>query len=231
MSEKMVTVATYAQMFEADLARNLLEREGIQGIISGDPTASALFGVAANAIRLQVQEGDAHHAAGILAAYAAEAALDRDWEERAESGQDVWVCSICGEPVSNHLSTCYSCATPREGIRAVRTTPSTDVQAIPRARPEALARRPVELEPDEDVPPVSAAVDTMARRALIASVFTLVGVGLLLPFACYYLVRVLLYTGELSPVGLRRFCWALFLSAISLLGWGLWFLSYLPLVR
>jgi hypothetical protein len=119
MTEQFVTVATFHRTAEAQLAKNLLEEEGIASILSGDLTADMLpFGQAGGGdqIVLQVRENDAQRAAGILAAVAA-AKLDDNWEEEAESGADVWLCTICGEPISNRLSICYACQTPRHGIR------------------------------------------------------------------------------------------------------------------
>ncbi len=118
MSDQFVTVMTFNRSFEAQLAKNLLENEGIESMLAGELTADVLpFGQAGGSdqIALQVREDDAQRAAGLLAAVDA-AKLDDDWEDQAESG--VWLCSICGEPVSNRLSICYSCQTPREGIRA-----------------------------------------------------------------------------------------------------------------
>ncbi len=118
MSGKFVTVMTFNQGFEAQLAKNLLENEGIDSMMNGELTADMLpFGQAGGGdqIVLQVREDDAQRATGILATVAA-AKLDDDWEKQTEAG--VWVCSLCGEPVSNHLSRCYSCETPRESIRA-----------------------------------------------------------------------------------------------------------------
>src|SRR5262249_28610131 len=108
MAEQFVTVATFHRTSEAQLAKNLLQEEGIESIISGDITADMLpFGQAGGGdqIILQVREGDAHRATGLLAEVAA-AKLDDNWEDEAESGADVWLCTICGEPISNRLSIC-----------------------------------------------------------------------------------------------------------------------------
>jgi hypothetical protein len=123
-NENFVTVATFDKTFEAELAKNLLESEGIASTASGELTADILpFGNAGGSdqIVLQVRESDAQRAVAILAEVAA-AKLDQNWEEEAESGSDVWLCSICGEPISNRLSICYSCQTPRDGIRASAPT-------------------------------------------------------------------------------------------------------------
>jgi hypothetical protein len=129
MSDNYITVATFNKTFEARLAKNLLEDEGIAAHLSGELTADWMpFGQAGagDQIVLQVPEDDAHRAAGILAVVAA-AKLDDNWEEEAESG--VWLCSICGEPISNRLSVCYACQTPREGIRTDTPRQRTDITA------------------------------------------------------------------------------------------------------
>jgi hypothetical protein len=141
MTEQFVTVATYNRTAEAQLAKNLLQEEGIASMFSGDLTADMLpFGQAGGGdqIVLQVRASDAQRAAGILAAVAA-AKLDDNWEEEAESGADVWLCSICGEPISNRLSICYACQTPRDGIRA----------SAPR---DSISSREVRIPPPDDKP-------------------------------------------------------------------------------
>jgi hypothetical protein len=107
---------TFSNSFEAQLAKNLLENEGITSIMSGELSSDVLFGtgLSYHQIALQVREEDAQRAVALLA----EVELNKGWEDEAESGTDVWICSICGEPVSNNLSICYACQTPRDGIRA-----------------------------------------------------------------------------------------------------------------
>jgi hypothetical protein len=116
MTDKLVTVMNFSNSFEAQLAKNLLENEGITSTLSGELSSDVLFGtgLSYHQITLQVHEDDAQRAVAILA----EVALNKNWEDEAESGTDVWICSICGEPISNNLSICYACQTPRDGIRA-----------------------------------------------------------------------------------------------------------------
>ncbi len=229
MSDKFVTVMTFHQSFEAQLAKNLLEDEGIASILSGELTADMLpFGQAGGGdqIVLQVHEGDAQRAAGVLAAVAA-AKLDDNWEDEAESGAGVWICSICGEPISNRLSTCYSCQTPREGIRAaapreqiamgtssaaapigVGVQKRDDIIRIPPPAPIlAPATAPVEGEAEDEEVSLPASGDDLARRAFLASMSFV-----LLPLAWYYLLRVVLFDGEMSPRGLRYLFGALLLN-------------------
>ncbi len=115
MADKLVTVMTFNQSFEAQLAKNLLENEGITSVLTGEFSSDILLGtvLGRNQISLQVREEDAQRAVALLA----EVELNKDWDEEAESGADVWICSICGEPISNRLSICYACQTPRDGIR------------------------------------------------------------------------------------------------------------------
>jgi rubrerythrin len=116
MADKLVTVMTFNNSFEAQLAKNLLENEGIVSVVTGEFSSDVLLGtvLGRNQIALQVHEDDAQSAVALLA----EVELNKDWEDEAESGADVWICSICGEPISNRLSSCYACQSPRDGIRA-----------------------------------------------------------------------------------------------------------------
>ena len=219
MREKFVTVATYHRTSEAHLAKNLLEEEGIASTLSGELTADMLpFGQAGGGdqIVLQVPESAAQHAAGILATVAA-AKLDDNWEDEAESGSDVWICSICGEPISNRLSICYSCQTAREGIRTTTPRDRTAIQQERITMPSCeavqkefeIASKPVpDLEEEASVQEVLTTTgDDFARRALFASMS-----GILLPFAWYYLARLYFFPGELSRKGTRHLYGAVILS-------------------
>jgi hypothetical protein len=44
MSDKFITVATFNKTFEAQLAKNLLESEGIESIVGGAFSSDVLFG-------------------------------------------------------------------------------------------------------------------------------------------------------------------------------------------
>jgi hypothetical protein len=125
MADRLVTVGTFTLAYEAELARNLLEAEGIRAAVSGDLTGTLL---PTGEIQLQVPADDAPRATGILAAQAAATSLDEDWEDKAEAG--VWTCSICGEPVAEGSAVCHSCQTPRDAIRATAPRPPGAIQPI-----------------------------------------------------------------------------------------------------
>lgn len=114
MADTLVTVMTFRNSFEARLAKNLLENEGIVSSMTDELTSDGLFGAGLpQQVSLLVHENDAQRAVALLA----EVELNKNWEDEAESGSDVWICSICGEPISNRLSICFACQTPRESIR------------------------------------------------------------------------------------------------------------------
>jgi hypothetical protein len=240
MPGKFVTVMSFHLPYEAELARGLLEAEGITAFLAGDVAGSVLAGTGVvGEVHLQVDEADAQRAAGILAACQAEAALDEDWETQAERGAGVWVCSLCGTPVSNHLPVCYSCATPRDAIRA-EPRPATGVQQEPGAPsgregaqrddrvtaepgpslPLAPSTPPGEVGTESYEPPAELDVgDDLARRAFRASLLGIAGAGLLLPISWYYLARVLAGDRALSPAGWRHLYGALAINGLVLVFW------------
>ena len=141
MSDSLVTVMTFHSSFEAQLAKNLLENEGIASTLTGELSSDILMGILGTGlfgqqIALLVHEDDAQRAVALLA----EVELNKDWEDEAESGSNVWMCSICGEPISNQLSICFACQTPREAIRA----------SAPRD-PSAIQQKPDTLPSSEEV--------------------------------------------------------------------------------
>ena len=235
MADEFTKVATYNQSFEAQLAKNLLENEGIPTILSGELTSDVLFSNAGlgDQIVLKVRHEDAQRAAGILATVAA-AKLEENWEEQAESG--VWICTICGEPIHNSLSVCYSCQTPREGIRATAPRESTAIQHNPATLPTgeevqkrgdiARALAPAAMPPSTTTTPESAASyeplppilpgDLLASRALFAA---MIGAGTLclLPLSWYFLLQAVSFDGPRSPRGNRHLYGALAINALYFL--------------
>jgi predicted Fe-Mo cluster-binding NifX family protein len=66
-TEKLVTVARYEDYVKADLARQLLEDEGIKAVVTGQNAANAYSGVPAVAdIELQTLESQAEEARQVL---------------------------------------------------------------------------------------------------------------------------------------------------------------------
>ncbi len=91
MSEKLVTVARYTDSMEADLARQMLEDEGIKAFVMGMNFGNVYSGVPAVVdIQLQTPESQAEEAREILddAREPADAQAgeleDEDWDEDDE---------------------------------------------------------------------------------------------------------------------------------------------------
>jgi hypothetical protein len=222
MADKFVTVATFTLAYEAELARNLLEAEGVQAIIGGDLMGGLL---PVEEIQLQVRADEAARATAILAAQAAEASLDEGWEDRAEAG--VWTCSICGEPVPENVPVCYSCRTPREAIRSAAPRPTDAIQHAPdqvTPTPPPLPLPEVEElsvpQEDKKEPNKPTTVgDDLARRAFVAAVFGAAGAGVLMPLSWWFLLRLATYPGELNRTGIHHLYWALGLNAVAVVFW------------
>jgi hypothetical protein len=243
MPENFVTVATYTLPYEAELARNLLGAEGIAAFVSGDLSGGLL---PTGEIRLQVAAEDAQRATAVLASQAA-ATLDSDWEEKAESDAGVWTCSLCGAPVSTQRTGCDSCQTPRDAIRADPPRPFGDIQRGAPPPPgregihsrEHVATAPASAPPpapppvardegDEDSAPAEAPTaegDEFARRAFLASVFSLLFTPLLL-LSGWYLLRLMAYSGEVSAAGMKYLYGALALCGLIAFVWGGFFLAW-----
>jgi hypothetical protein len=117
MADRLVTVASYAFMPEAQMAKNLLASEGIAAYLAGEMTANTL--IAAGEAHLQVHAEDAQRAVRLLAA--AQASLPDDWEESAERG--LWTCPVCGTAVTLGENVCPACQTSNPAI-------TTDARAL-----------------------------------------------------------------------------------------------------
>jgi len=116
MSDPVVTVARFSNVLEAQLAKNFLENEGIDAQIVGDKASAMLqIGTLGGLSEVYVKESDAERAAELLAEHFDKAKLDDDWMDRA--GDDVWLCPVCGEAISDNLDQCAACSTRREGIQ------------------------------------------------------------------------------------------------------------------
>ena len=66
MSEKLVTIAEFADYIQADLARQILEDFDIKAVVTGQNAANALSGYGVGGPTLQVIESQAAEAIEIL---------------------------------------------------------------------------------------------------------------------------------------------------------------------
>jgi hypothetical protein len=226
MSDNFVTVARYTSSIEAETARSVLEGDGIRAFVVGAGAADAFGGVVglAGSIHLRVHEGDVEQANRILGEIE-RARLDPGWEDDAEDA-NVWVCSLCGNPVPSGWNVCPDCATPREAIREDRrgganrdayrrsreeggsaspSLPDERVQSGPQAASDITEAAPAGEEPDEPVEDVHTFLsDDLARRGFIAAVLGFFFWPLVL-YSFWLFVKLVLFPAELSPRGMRFF--------------------------
>ena len=95
MSEKLVTVAHYTDYLEADLARQLLEDEGIKAFVLGQNTGNIYSGVPVVVdIQLQTPQSQAEEAREVLEDArkqledASQDNEDDDWDDESETDED-----------------------------------------------------------------------------------------------------------------------------------------------
>jgi hypothetical protein len=238
MSRQFVTVATFTHPIEAQLAAGRLEEEGIEVFLGGDLAANTFSGMSALGVHveLRVREEDGERAHAILATPPMQEEEDPNYVPYDED--DLWLCTLCGDANPLDVSVCPACQTPRESLTDQPNPhpPRPRVVAEP-ANPEAV-QKPGEVmagpppvseydlaEDDLELPPLETFLgDSMVNRAYRAALFGCI--TLFPPFTLYalwLLFKLLLHPGEVSPAGMRRLYWTLFLVACVL---AFWFLIY-----
>jgi hypothetical protein len=175
MAGKLITIATFENTTEAQVAKNALEAEGIRAVL-GDEMTVDLFWNLSNAIsgvKVQVLEDDAERALAVL---------------EKELGPDE------GGEVDQEQLAAEAEAAPREDEDA--RTAETNAAPVPAApKPEAAATPPA-----EDTVPLPSERDWYAR-----GLFFIAWLGLGFPpvafVALYFFLNAAFGTGTLSPRG------------------------------
>ncbi len=87
----LVTIARYTFPYEAQIARALLESEGVSSFIADEQTINMqwLYSDALGGVRLQVAEEDVYRARSILQD-------DRETALLEQEGEDRQACPVCG---------------------------------------------------------------------------------------------------------------------------------------
>jgi hypothetical protein len=203
MSDQHVTVAFFPTPTEAEMARNLLEDEGISVLLLGDISANALTGMVgpAGSVELQVPDTEVQRARDVLAASfaAAREANAAIGAPLTAAGKPGWACPNCDDVVDLDIEVCPSCGTLMED-------PSAPTSAM-------------SLLQDEGPAPEQLATwvgDRLAQRALRAALIALVLPIVGVPFSWYPLGKLLTFKGELSPTGTRQLYFALVINLFSL---------------
>jgi hypothetical protein len=231
MSHTFVTVATFTNPIEAQLAAGRLEDEDIEVFLSGDLTASMLSGFGSvSRVELRVPEEEAEQAAAILATPAMEEEPDPNWPRPGEE-EDLWLCTLCGDAVTLDLDVCPACQTPREAIRdepaslPSRRSPSPLQPAEGIQKTDEVTTGPPTIpehelaEDDLELPPLDTFLgDDLVNRAFRAALFGLFFTPLTV-YSLWLLLRLALFRGDLSPAGMRKLYWTLVMVGAVCLLW------------
>ena len=230
MTDQFVTIATFDSPIEAHIVLGVLEGELIRGMLSGENAAAVFAGMGYAQITLLVHQEDVVRADAVLDDYQDE---KDDPSPTDDDDEDGWVCSLCGEMVDDLVTICPSCQTQRgaggkeaiakeprrprrSGMERLNRAPDNAVQRLDQisAAPFASSSAPLA---DVDVPDVTTSLgDDLARRAFIAAIFSLIFVPLAF-YSAWLLIKLMTYSGELSPSSLRKVYAAMVLDGISLL--------------
>lgn len=108
MSDELVTIATYRFAAKADLARALLEQQGIEAFLADATlvTADWLLGGAVGNVKLQVPAEQVAEAAALLEKHPH--VLDHGPRADVDAG-DMTRCLSCGGLMTEHDDVCSEC--------------------------------------------------------------------------------------------------------------------------
>jgi Putative prokaryotic signal transducing protein len=211
MSEKLITVATFPTPFEAQLAKNRLEAEGIPSYLGDEETAGNLWhlGLALGGVKLLVPDDHLSKAFDLLTAPPEEETPDLEGDSKEsqpnpEAIQEGWNCPRCGKQNSADQESCTACESGGDEFDQASADSPDEEQDD-----SALA----EDGTDETVPSLG---DYLAFRASKAALFGL----LFFPFSlysCWLLFRLITFPGQISRQGTRYMLVALVLDFLALL--------------
>ncbi len=198
MRGRTAVVAVFNNNFEAELARDRLEEEGIAADLEDDAIGEGGFSV----VELHVPRKDLARARRVLASLTEEPAHSGiDGRGRPAGGDgDGWtLCSGCGSEVSTLFPACPACGVEVE------------------AREEAAryaAPRPGRRGAGDDYERLSLN-DDLAERAWLTAVFGCVTLPVVLHvYSFWLLLRLLVTPGEVSPRRWPKACAALFIDTV-----------------
>jgi hypothetical protein len=106
----LVTVANYETAVQADLAKTLLQQNGITSVLADAETATVqpYFRFISGGVSLQVAEPDAAKAVEILRAYEA-SVRDAGGDEALVEDEADTACIACGAAIPEYLDRCPAC--------------------------------------------------------------------------------------------------------------------------
>ncbi|MGE0606943.1 MAG: hypothetical protein AB7O62_07610 [Pirellulales bacterium] len=110
MSSELVTVATFLTPEHAELARGMLQSEGVRAYIADGAVIGNHWGLtnAVGGVKLQVGDRDVRTARRILDEF-------QDRKEADEQSGSPWTCPNCQEQVDANFDLCWSCGALPDG--------------------------------------------------------------------------------------------------------------------
>lgn len=96
VSQKLVTVAEFPDLMEAQLAQITLEEAGIRSVLLGEPIVSGLYSTGIFAVSIQVLQKDVERAVKVLQS---REPLEEDSEEDGINGDQQGGVNDSGEPL------------------------------------------------------------------------------------------------------------------------------------
>jgi hypothetical protein len=211
MSEKLVTVARFDTPFEARIAKNRLEAEGIPAFLGDEESVGNLWhlGMALGGVKLLVSDDHIQKAMDLLTALPEDEMAEADHvsdkgETDAEAIQEAWTCPECGNRVTADQGFCTYCSSSGD-----------DPDEATLTSPENASGDAAVPEDDSDLP-LPFLGDEIAFRALKAAAFSLLFVPLVF-YSCWLLFRLFTFPGDLSPQGTRNMLGAMVLDFVVLI--------------
>lgn len=192
MSDNLVTVATFNTPAEAQLAKNVLEEEGIKSMIADEEVVGMAWyiGNAVGGVKLLVLEHDWMKARATIAQHQEKLDEEMEADGAEDYGED--------QEVDEHIS-----ESPGR--------PSIPEDEIERQ----IAEKPMQLgsttDAGEEKETVSEGED-LARRAYLAAVFGII----FTPYSMWLLWRLANWKGELSTAGIIKVLLAIAFNAFYL---------------
>jgi predicted RNA-binding Zn-ribbon protein involved in translation (DUF1610 family) len=217
MPENFVTLATFTEPAEAEMACARLQDEGIAAFCTGDIAAGVFPGLPATSlVQLQVPQAELERAREVLAVCTHQA------EKIAEERSLFWDCPQCGKHTDYETEICPSCGALME--------PPYDPDTALDQKEEEDEKETTATPPADTDSWVGNKLATRAFRAAIAGLFIwwpIPPIPLAALYSLFLLCRLVLYSGELSDSGVVK-CLVAFVIDLFVVGvalvilWPLW---------
>lgn len=203
MNLRLTTVATFCTPEDAEVARLVLEDNGIATSQEGANTVGMLwyYGNATGWVKLQVAEADAARAREILS-------LRLDDENADKPPRR---CPKCGVKVPAGYAICWACESPIDEAEEPSSAP-----------PDGSSPPIQDADEDDESEPPTAIGDAMAWRAFAAAIFGVVFCPPLLSFySGWILLKIAFQNPPLSRKGRRCYYAAMIvdLGVCCAVGW------------